>query len=162
MDIGSLPEEALHTTVESDVELLGCESVVIVNPSPGVDFLLSVSLEDAGMPRVFVGASTSNEYRCQACSSFSCQHCLHVQSWVEARETEEEEIGEIWDSFGMRKEGQIRQQPRTPPRLPISSTRLPPNYSSFTVAGRAVCLGKLSACTARTPFSEVSLCKGGQ
>lgn len=140
-DICDLQEEALYTAVDTDIVLDGCESVVIVNASPGIDFLLSVSLEDAGVPRTFVGASSANDFRCQACSSFFCQHCLHVQSWLEGMEEQEHELGDIFDGFGLRGQRQNQSQTRMS-NLPVSKTRLPPAFSSSILAGRAVCLGK--------------------
>jgi len=139
-DIADLPEEALYTAVKTEQALDGSDSVVIVNAGRGVDFLLSVSLEEDGLPRTFVGASSTDDFRCQSCSSFSCQHCLHVQRWLE--DNEEEELGEVFDGFGLRGERQPRQQPVTASNLPVSKRRLSPDFSSFTLAGRAVCLGK--------------------
>ena len=136
--IGLLPEEALFQGLPSDMDL-ETEEVLIVNPSLGQDFVLSIASGNNGLERVFVGANNRNEFRCHSCRSFDCQHCIRVQQWVQTQDGNAMELCEVFESFSLRSAEQQRSvQPEQPSGLPISCLRIPPRYCSELLAARAL------------------------
>ena len=143
--IYSMPDEALQRGLAADMEL-ETDSVYIVNPSHGQDFLLSVASAEGSTSRVFVGATSRCKFRCHACASLNCQHCCGVQQWIEEEDGRTVELCDIFDSFSLHSQGHMDENPAQR-CMPISTLKIPDNYISELLGVRGLGLGVRSLST---------------
>lgn len=136
--IDDLPEEAIYRAMDLDVVLDSFDTVSIVNPESGPNLLLSVALTEANLPRAFVGAPSNKQLRCFQCNHITCAHCNHVRSWVEERDGEDADLGDIFEGLNLLAESVASDQVAPATHLPISKTRLPPDFSFLQLAARAM------------------------
>lgn len=151
-NIDDLPEEAIYRAVNLNVVLDSFDTVSIVNPESGPNFLLSVALTEANLPRAFVGAPSNKQLRCFQCKSITCAHCDHVRSWVEERDGEDADLGEIFEGLNLLAESVASEQAAHATHLPISKTRLPPDFSFMQLAARAMGASKWLSSRMSQPY----------
>ena len=121
-----------YTHLGTDVNFEDADPVAILMHSPGQELLLSVSLEETGLQRVFLGASLRQEFFCMKCNSVRCPHLERLQTWI--NEQEEEGLFEGFrfsgDEAGSDPASMpMQQQQHAPP----CDVRINPHFSSHGV-----------------------------
>ena len=147
--IYSMPDEALQRGLAADIEL-DTDSVYVVKPSHGQDFLLSVASAKGSTSRVFVGATSRCKFRCRACASLKCQHCCGVQQWIDEEDGRTVELCDISDSFSLHSQGHMDENPAQR-SMPISTLKIPDDYISELLGVRGLGLGVHSLSTSCLP-----------
>lgn len=122
-----------YTGVSSAPVFDDSEHIAILNDSCSPEFLLSVSFEDGGLPRIFIGATSQQQYVCYKCSANNCSHCKGLESWL----NEQEEA--VFEGLAFRASGSGAGPIATGSlRLPISDGRIDPALASPVILRRSL------------------------
>lgn len=128
------------------------EEVAVLMHSPGQELLLSVSFEEGGLQRVFLGASMRQEFCCFSCHSGACPHLEKFLSWINDREEEG-----LFEGFTFSSdEAALGAGATVHQHAPACDVRIDPNFSSDeTILKR--CLGTLGESLAIYPCWRLAI-----